>query len=102
MQREEMREKGQIVVWPVYLDLGRSRGEGRLVPAANAVKAPKASEIVRAAEKLGLHPEHVSSRAHPATWADKSGHVLIDNAGPKSELLRKIGAEIIKMRSGKQ
>ncbi len=102
MQKEEMREKKQIIVWPVYLDAARARNGGRLVPAGSAVKAPKVSEISRAAEKLGLHPEVVKDKAHPATWTDRSGMVLVDNQGPKSELLRKIGAEIVKMRGGKQ
>jgi signal recognition particle subunit SRP19 len=102
MQKEEMKENKQIIVWPVYLDAARARAEGRLVSAACAVKAPKVTEIQRAAEKLGLHPEIVKDRAHPATWTDKSGMVLVDNKGPKTELLRKIGAEIIKARGGKQ
>ena len=97
-----MKEKKQIVVWPVYFDATRARNQGRLVPAANAVKAPKVSEIARAAERLGLHPETVKEKAHPATWADKSGMVLVDDRGPKSELLRKIGAEIVRMRGSKQ
>ncbi|HEY3274173.1 MAG TPA: signal recognition particle subunit SRP19/SEC65 family protein [Methanocella sp.] len=102
MQKEEMQEKKQIIVWPVYLDATRARNEGRLVPAECAVRTPKVSEIHRAAEKLGLHPEIVKDRAHPATWTDKSGMVIMDNKGPKTELLRKIGAEIIKARGGKQ
>ena len=102
MQKEEMQQKKQIIVWPVYLDAARARNEGRLVPAECAVRAPKVSEIHRAAEKMGLHPEIVKDRAHPATWTDKSGMVVVDNKGPKTELLRKIGAEIIKARGGKQ
>lgn len=102
MQREEMREKHQIVIWPVYLDATKARNEGRLAPLECSVKAPRVTEIVRAADKLGLHPEQVSDRAHPATWADKSGHVLVDNIGPKSDLLRRIGTEIIRLRGGKQ
>jgi signal recognition particle subunit SRP19 len=102
MQKEEMQQKKQIIIWPVYLDATRARNEGRLVPAQCAVKAPKVSEIYRAAEKMGLHPEIVKDRAHPATWTDKSGMVVVDNKGPKTELLRKIGAEIIKARGGKQ
>jgi signal recognition particle subunit SRP19 len=102
MQKEEMREKKQIILWPVYFDAGKARNEGRLAPVECAVKAPKVSEIFRAAEKLGLHPELVKDKAHPATWTDKSGMVIVDNLGPKSEIVRKIGAEIIRMRGGKQ
>ena len=32
-----MKEKKQIVIWPVYLDAGRARNEGRLVAAASAI-----------------------------------------------------------------
>lgn len=97
-----MRENKQIVIWPVYLDMNRARNEGRLAPVTCSVKSPKVQEIFRAAEKLGLHPEQVSDRAHPATWADKSGYVLIDNVGPKSDLIRRIGTEMIRLRGGKQ
>jgi signal recognition particle subunit SRP19 len=102
MQKEEMQQKKQIIIWPVYFDAARARNEGRLVPAQCAVKAPKVSEIYRAAEKMGLHPEIVKDRAHPSAWTDKSGMVVVDNTGPKTDLLRKIGAEIIKARGGKQ
>jgi signal recognition particle subunit SRP19 len=102
MQKEEIRQKHQIVIWPVYLDAGRARNEGRLTPAELSVRSPRVSEIQRAAEKLGLHPEVVGNKAHPADWTNPSGMVLVDNKGPKSELLRKIGAEIIRMRGGKQ
>lgn len=102
MQKEEMREKKQIIIWPVYLDAGKARNQGRLVPMENAVKAPKASEIFRAAEKLGLNPELVKDKAHPAAWTDRSGMVVVDNKGPKTEIIRKIGTEIIRMRGGKQ
>ena len=102
MQREEMKEKHQVLIWPVYLDATKARNQGRLAPLSCSVKGPKVNEIYRAAEKLGLHPEQVSDSAHPSTWADKTGHVLIDDIGPKSDLLRRIGTEIIRMRGGKQ
>lgn len=102
MQKEEIRQKGQIVIWPVYLDAARARNEGRLTPVEFCVRSPRVSEIQRAAQKLELNPEVVADRAHPAAWTDRSGMVLIDNKGPKSDLLRKIGAEIIRMRGGKQ
>ncbi len=102
MQKEEMREKKQMVIWPVYLDAGKARNEGRLAPLESAVKTPKVPEIMRAAEKLGLHPELVKDKAHPATWTDKGGMIIVDNKGPKSEIVRKIGAEIVRMGGGKQ
>jgi signal recognition particle subunit SRP19 len=102
MQKEEMRENKQIIIWPVYLDAAKARNEGRLAPVECSVKTPKVSEIFRAAEKMGLHPEIVKDKAHPAAWADRSGMVVVDNKGPKTEIIRKIGTEIIRLRGGKQ
>lgn len=102
MQREQMQLKKRIIVWPVYLDLNHTRKEGRLTQKEYSVRAPKVSEIKRAAENLGLHPEIEAGKAHPSTWWDKGGRVTIDNAGPKTILLDKIGAEIIRLRGGKQ
>lgn len=97
-----MQENKRIIIWPTYLDLSRSRKEGRLASKASAVRTPRILEIQRAAEKLGLHPEVVSDNSHPSMWWEKTGYVTVDNIGPKSDLLRRIGAEIIRMRGGKQ
>ncbi|WP_174590761.1 signal recognition particle subunit SRP19/SEC65 family protein [Methanocella conradii] len=102
MQKEEMKRSKRIVVWPIYLDLNYSRSKGRLTRKECSVRAPKVSEIKRAAESLGLHPEIEADKAHPSTWWDKEGRVTIDNVGPKTVLLDKIGAEIIRLRGGKQ
>lgn len=102
MQKEDMKEAKRIIVWPVYLDLNRTRSEGRLTKKEHSVRSPKASEIKRAAEKLELHPEIEQNKAHPSTPLDKTGYVAIDNIGPKTALLDKIGVEIIKMRGNKQ
>lgn len=101
MQKIEMQKKNRIVIWPVYLDLGRTREQGRLVPVDVAVKSPKVSEIVRAAERLGLNPEVEHDKAHPSAWWDKSGLVTVDSKGTKTDILRRIGAEILRMRGGK-
>jgi signal recognition particle subunit SRP19 len=102
MQKEQMQQKKRLFVWPVYLDLNHTRKEGRLTRKEHSVRAPKVSEIKRAADNLGLHPEIEANKAHPATWWEKGGRVTIDNAGPKSNLLDKIGTEIIRLRGGKQ
>jgi signal recognition particle subunit SRP19 len=102
MQKEQMQDKKRIFVWPIYLDLNHTRKDGRLTRKEHSVRAPKASEIKRAAENLGLHPEVEVNKAYPSTWWDKGGRVTIDNAGPKSVLLDKIGTEIIRLRGGKQ
>ncbi len=102
MQKEEMQEAKRIIVWPVYLDFYRTRKEGRLTKKEHSIKTPRIAEIKRAAEKLELSPELVTDKAHPAKPMEKTGYVTINNIGPKSVLLDKIGAEIIKMRGNKQ
>ena len=102
MQKELMQRKKRIFVWPIYLDLNHTRKDGRLTKKEHSVKAPKVSEIKRAADNLGLHAEIELNKAHPTTWWDKGGRVTIDNAGPKSALLDKLGVEIIRLRGGKQ
>lgn len=97
-----MRSENRIIIWPVYLDLNRTRQEGRLASEESSVKSPKVSEIVRAADKLGLNPEADMSRKHPSSWGDQPGMVMVDNVGPKSDIVRRIGAEIIRNRGGKQ
>jgi len=102
MQKEEMQGEKRIIVWPIYLDYQRTRKEGRLTKKEHSVKAPKISEIKRAAEKLELKPEIVTDKAHPSMPMEKTGYLTIKNLGPKTALLDKIGAEIIRMRGNKQ
>ena len=102
MQKEEMQGENRIIVWPIYLDLHRTRKEGRLTKKAHSVSSPRISEIKRAAEKLELSPEIVTDKAHPAMPMEKTGYLTIKNVGPKSAVLDKIGAEIIRMRGNKQ
>lgn len=97
-----MQSKKRVFVWPVYLDLNHTRKEGRMTKKEHSVRAPKATEIKRAAENLGLHPEIEANKTHPSRPFDKTGRVTIDNTGPKSVLLDKIGVEIIRLRGGKQ
>ena len=82
MQKEEMQENKQIIIWPVYLDAAKAR-TGRLAPLECSVKTPKVSEIFRAAEKLGLNPEIVKDKAHPAAWTDQSRHGRRGQQGPE-------------------
>jgi signal recognition particle subunit SRP19 len=102
MQRQQMQDNKRIFVWPIYLDLNHTRKEGRLIKKEHSVRAPKATEIKRAAENLGLHPEIEANKAYPSMPGEKTGRVTIDNLGPKSALLDKIGVEIIRLRGGKQ
>jgi signal recognition particle subunit SEC65 len=52
-------------VYPVYIDLKKSRKEGRKIPAANAIEDPSAIYMVTAAQKLGFEVGLEPSKRHP-------------------------------------
>lgn len=96
-----LREKRRLVVWPVYIDAAKTRGEGRIVPKRFSVQAPLLKEIERAAQVMGLNPEVESDRAYPRSWWEVSGRVLVDVRAPKSKTVAEIGQKIKEMRSKK-
>ncbi|KAK7752918.1 signal recognition particle subunit [Diatrype stigma] len=57
-------------IYPVYFDATRTRGTGRRVSAALAVKNPLAREIATACAQLRLQPVFEAHRTHPADWAN--------------------------------
>ena len=70
-----MRDKGKLVIWPVYLDQTKSRSSGRIISRKNAIK-----------------------EAYPKSWWEVSGRVLVDDKGPKSVIAKQIALAIKKMR----
>jgi signal recognition particle subunit SRP19 len=95
-----MKDKGKLVIWPVYIDKTRSRSKGRIISRKSSVDEPTIQEIDRAARKLGMNPEVEADKAYPKSWWESKGRVLIDNTAPKTALSRKIAATIKEMRSG--
>jgi signal recognition particle subunit SRP19 len=93
-----MRKQEKYVVWPVYFDQGKTRGEGRKIPKGQAQQAPRLEEIMRVAQKLGLQPEIRPELAYPAQPWQKTGMLLIDKKGSKLEAMRKIAQELAMQR----
>lgn len=93
-----MKDKGKLVIWPVYIDQTKSRSSGRIISRKNAVKEPHLNEIKEAAKHLGLNPEVEPEKAYPKSWWEVSGRVLIDDKGPKSVIAKQIALAIKKMR----
>jgi signal recognition particle subunit SRP19 len=93
-----MRDKGKLVIWPVYIDQTKSRSSGRIISRKNAIKEPHLNEIKEAAKKLGLNPEVEPEKAYPKSWWEVSGRVLVDDKGPKSVIAKQISLAIKKMR----
>lgn len=93
-----MKDKGKLVIWPVYIDQTKSRSNGRIISRKNAVKEPHLNEIKEAAMQLGLNPEVEPEKAYPKSWWEVSGRVLVDDKGPKSVIAKQISLSIRKMR----
>lgn len=93
-----MKDEGRLVVWPAYLDKERTRAQGRTISRKSAVSKPELSEIFQAAQNLGFSPASETDKSYPRSWWEKSGRVLIQNTDAKNDSLRKIAAEIKKIR----
>lgn len=95
-----MRKKNKIIVWPVYFDSTKARGQGRKIPKRYAVPNPKLDEVCKALDKLKLKYEVIADAAYPKTPWRKAGVIYIEKRkNPKLEILKLIGQKLIEMRS---
>ena len=94
-----MRKQDKIIVWPVYFDSTKTRGDGRRVPKSLAVPSPKVLEMKEAVEKLGLSCEVVLDVVYPKTPWLKKGMLLVTKKESKEKVIRKIGEQLLKIRS---
>jgi signal recognition particle subunit SRP19 len=88
----------KLVIWPAYLTMGKTKGEGRIVSRRNAVKSPKVEEIEKVARMLNLEPVVEKEKTYPKTHWDKSGRVLVNKTGRKGEIVNEIAKGIKEMR----
>ncbi len=96
-----LKDKTKLVIWPIYLDATKSRGEGRILPMKDSLKSPVLKEIEKAALELNLAPIVEADKAHPKSWWVISGRVLVDKKGPKSVISKQIAQRINKTRGQK-
>ncbi len=89
-----MRSRGMVVLWPVYFDSASTRGEGRRVPKALAMRAPRTDDIVKAAVAAGLRAELQPDSAHPSRPWVKTGYVLVEAKAPKAKVLRLVAERL--------
>jgi signal recognition particle subunit SRP19 len=88
-----VRGRGKIRLWPAYFDIKNSRKAGRKVPASLALGEPKIEDIEKAAETLGLHPL-IELLTYPKAPWKKTGVVLIDKKGSKTEIIMNIARQL--------
>lgn len=96
-----LKDKTKLVIWPVYLDATKSRGEGRILPIKDSVKSPTLKEIEKAASELSLAPVVEMDKAYPKSWWSTGGRVLVEKKGPKSIISKQIAHKISKTRGQK-
>jgi signal recognition particle subunit SRP19 len=94
-----MRKQDKVVIWSAYFDSTKTKKDGRRVPKSLAVPSPKILEIKDAAEKLGLESELVENAGYPKTPWLKTGMLLVHKNGTKEQTIRKIGKQLLKIRS---
>jgi len=95
-----MRKQEKFIIWPLYFDQNKTRGEGRKVPRNLALPAPRLEELQKAAERLGLSPETVPDVAYPGASWQKTGMVLVSKkGGSKLQIMRKMAKELAALRA---
>jgi len=96
-----MRRRGKLVFWPAYFESSLTWGQGRRVSKKLSLRGVKAVEVFRAAEDLGLNPLMDEGAAYPkAPWM-RSGVVLVDKTGKKSEVMVDLAQRIRSNRANK-
>jgi len=89
----------KVVIWPFFFDSKLSRSEGRRVPRSLAVKTPSLEEVAEAAKRAGYKVVIDEEAKHPAHWFDHTGRVLVYTEERKTEVVRKIAGELLKVKS---
>jgi len=75
------------IIWPEYFDVKRSRSQGRRVPKRLAISNPTVDTISKVLMRLGYDFRIEEETAYPSNWYQGKGRILVENVGPKSELL---------------
>ncbi|RMF89426.1 MAG: signal recognition particle protein Srp19 [Methanobacteriota archaeon] len=88
-----------MIIYPSNIDQGLSKREGRKVPRKNAVPSPKAHEILKALQRLGIEGSLEKDACYPRRWWEREGRVVVDEKGGKRRLLKRVAREIRQMRA---
>jgi signal recognition particle subunit SRP19 len=91
--------EGKIVIWPANIDSTKSRLQGRKIPKAQAVQAPRIEELIEAARQLSIGIEVSYKKSRPRSWWEKTGYIITTKNRSRTELLRMFTAEIRKARA---
>jgi signal recognition particle subunit SRP19 len=93
-----MRKQEKTVLWPSYVDSSRSRKGGRKISKNIGVLNPTLAEMQGAALKLGMKPEADADAIHPSSHWRKTGRILVQKKGTKTQTILMIAKEMAAMR----
>jgi signal recognition particle subunit SRP19 len=89
----------ETIIWPVYIDSGKSRKEGRKISKKIAISEPKLSEIAKAAKKLNMNPKKEEDKSYPGFWWENSGRIIVEREDiSKNKVLTEISETIRSLR----
>ena len=84
------------VIWPAYIDAGKTRSEGRRVPRDVAVEDPTVDEIAEAVGQVGYDAVIERDKAYSReNWTER-GRVLVKDAddSSKNDLIQAVAAYV--------
>jgi len=96
-----LRRSDRVVIFPVYIDSSKTRGEGRKVSKTKGIQSPRLSELAGACSALGYDFLVEESASHPREPTESTGVVRVLKKGRKAEMLERIAAQIKRSRSEK-
>ena len=84
------------VIWPAYIDAGKTRSEGRRVPLDAAVEEPTVDEIAKAVGQVGYDAVIEHDKAYSRENWDERGRVLVKDAddSSKNDLIQAVAAYV--------
>jgi signal recognition particle subunit SRP19 len=93
-----MPKRDYIILWPSYFDLSKTRSNGRRLPRRYCVDKPSLSELEEAIKSLNLEFTVEKDHAYPRSWWESGRIIIKKNNLKKSEILKLIASNLIKIR----
>lgn len=86
------------VLWPAYLDVDKSRSEGRRVPRSLAVEEPTIEEIAAAVQQVGYDATVDRNATYPREFEPRGRVLVQDVDDSKNDLIQAVAAYLAAMR----
>ncbi|MBA2862137.1 signal recognition particle subunit SRP19/SEC65 family protein [Methanococcus maripaludis] len=82
----------EMIIWPAYIDIKRTKNEGRKVPKEFAVANPKLKDIADKIKKMGLEHSIEIKKSYPMEPWEICGYIKVklDKNTSKLQILKEI------------